>query len=77
MHISESGRHYAHKENELSKVNFENNEFMIMNKESTILSRHEMHVRLHIKTNKQNIGTKAPQLSQSIVRSQRRPGVQN
>ena len=23
-----------------------------MNKESTILSRHEMHVRLHIKTNK-------------------------
>ena len=24
-----------------------------MNKESTILSRHEMHVRLHIKTNKQ------------------------
>ena len=28
-HISESGRHYAHKENELSKASFENNEFMI------------------------------------------------
>ena len=28
-HISESDRHDAHKENELSKLNFENNEFMI------------------------------------------------
>ena len=60
MHISESGRHYAHKENELSKVNFENNEFMIY-EQRIHHSRHEMHVRLHIKTNKQNIGTKAPQ----------------
>ena len=31
-----------------------------MNKESTILSRHEMHVRLHIKTNK-ILEQKAPQ----------------
>ena len=29
-HISESGRHYAHKENELSKANFEDNEFMTL-----------------------------------------------